>query len=295
MSDSEHVPDYQVTEIPESGLSDSGGEEGGSQPSGDGGGNWKAVLVILMLVFAGLGGLAFYASQWKQAVAVREVVIEGTDIVRRSDLSSLLQSYIGKNLQSIDTGELEEKLLGIPYVKGISVARELNGIIRVRVTEREPVARTVYRNKKLIIDAQGMLLPETQRVVSRYPELIRVFGIRRTVQARNGLGQLSVGDSAMVMDLTAALKDSEYAKLLIREIHLEEDGLIFCKVTGSPARFVVGSDGNFKEKLKKFEIFWQKVVSKKGLDAFYSVDLRFRDRVFTRDIDTTGIQRDMAL
>jgi cell division protein FtsQ len=171
----------------------------------------------------------------------------------------------------------------------------LNGIVRVRIDEREPLAQTVYRNRRMVIDTEGVLLPETPGVIARYSGLIRVFGVERTRDAGRGLKKLSAPDSALVMALTGALSQTDYARLLIREIHLEGGRMPFCRAAGSPVRFIVGRDGNFKEKLKKFEIFWQKVVSKKGPDNFHTVDLRFRDRIFTRDSVSPEIQQQLPL
>jgi cell division protein FtsQ len=290
MSDSEHMHD-----VPVSPGAGSGEAHEGFPASPQGRGNWKAVLVVLLAVFIGLAGLAFHASRWKREVVVREVVIEGARIVSRKALSLSLDGYIGKNLQDIDAGALSRKLLRIPYVKSIELNRELNGILRVRVVEREPRALTLFHNRRMVIDSEGVLLPETPAVATRFPGLIWLSGITRTADAGYGLKKLSPADSSLVMDLAAALRQSDYAGLLIREIHVDRGGMTFCKATGSTTRFIVGSDGNFKEKLKKFEIFWQKVVSKKGLDNFHTVDLRFRDRIFTRDSVAPEIQQQLPL
>lgn len=284
MSELEHTPN----------SSDSSGLDAGRNPV-EGGGNWKAVLVVLLAVFAGLAGLAYYAAHWKKEIVVREVVIEGAQIVPARELSLVLNGFVGRNLQKVDADAIRSRLLRIAYVRDVSVSRELNGIIRVRVAEREPLARTVFRNTRMIIDREGVLLPETPAAGAGFPGMIKVFGIYSTRNAGTGLKKLSPGDSALVMELTEALRKSDYAGLLIREIHLENRRMTFCRVAGSPTRFIVGSDGNFKEKLKKFEIFWQKVVSKKGLDNFDTVDLRFRGRIFTRDSVSPEVQQKATL
>ncbi|MBM3163750.1 MAG: FtsQ-type POTRA domain-containing protein [Chlorobi bacterium] len=293
MSDSEYTLEQSG---PEDAGTDAGSGQGGSPgSSGDGRGNWKAVLVVLLVVFSGLAGLATYASRWKKEVVVREVVIEGADIIPRSELFPLLKGSIGTNLQNFDVGKIRGKLLAVPYIREVSLTRELNGIIRVRVVEREPLALTVYRNRPMVIDTEGVLLPETKGGAVRFSGLIRVFGVAHTRDAGNGLKKLSAPDSSLVMALTEALRRTDYARLLIREIHLEGGRMPFCRAAGSQTRFILGSDGNFKEKLKKFEIFWQKVVSKKGPDNFHTVDLRFRDRIFTRDSVAPEIQQQFPL
>lgn len=288
MSELEHTPDSSGSSGP-----DTKGVAG--RNPGEAGGNWKAVLVVLLAVFAGLAGLAYYASRWKKEIVVREVVIEGARIVPAREVSLVLNGFVGRNLQKVDAEAIRSRLLRIAYVRDVSVSRELNGIIRVRVVERVPLARTVFRNARMVIDREGVLLPATPAAVARIPGMITVFGISRTRDAGAGLRKLTPGDSTLLMDLTEALSESDYAGLLIRQIHLQNRPMTFCRAAASPARFIVGSDGNFKEKLKKFEIFWQKVVSKKGLDNFDTVDLRFRDRIFTRDSVSPEVQQEAPL
>jgi cell division protein FtsQ len=111
----------------------------------------------------------------------------------------------------------------------------------------------------------------------------------------NGLQQLDRRDIELIGQFLVALSESEYARLLIREFHLAGNHQDWCIAVPAPTRFIVGNDGNYKEKLKKFEIFWQKVVSKKGFDSYETVDLRFRDRIFTRDPVSPEVPQDVSL
>lgn len=263
---------------------------------GGGGGSWKIVLAVLVVVCAALAALAYYASRWKQEVVVRKVVIEGTEVAPKDDISALLDGSLGKRLDAINVESLRARLLRIPFVREVSLNRELSGILRVRIVEREPLARTTFQGSAMVIDTKGVLLPELRTLGARFPGMIRIYGIGRVFRdTGTGLRKLSAKDSVLVMELTSALRESEYARLLIREIHLEAGELVYCKAAGSPSRFILGSEGNFKEKLKKFEIFWQQVVSKKGLGHFHTVDLRFRDRIFARDSVAPEIQQQTPL
>ncbi len=299
MSDSEYTRSPFEDCSGKAGAPESGGSDcdnaGGSRMQPEGAGSWKALLVILLSVFAGLAGLAYYASHWKKEIVVREVVIEGARVIPRSELVSELNGFVGRNLQDIDVSELRERLLGIPYLRKVSVSRELNGILRVRVAEREPIALTLFMGNRMVIDDEGLLLPETREVTALFPDLIRISGITHASDYGGVVKKLTVRDSTQIRDLIGALRLSEYAGLLINEIHLDAGGMTYCRAKGSPTRFILGSEGNFKEKLKKFEIFWQKVVSKKGLDHFDAVDLRFRDRVFTRGYESPDIQQEVSL
>ncbi|NHQ59643.1 FtsQ-type POTRA domain-containing protein [Chlorobium sp. BLA1] len=246
-------------------------------------GNWKVLLFVMVIVLSALFALAQYASHWKKEVVVREVVIDGLSILSRSELAANLKGYQGKNLQQLDAAEIRKRVVASPYVKDAVISKELNGIVRIRILERVPVAMTVIGGRVMAIDREGYLLPARAGLFGQVPKLLEVRGISRLRTARNGLQQLDIRDSYLLQQFLDALASTDYAPLLVREFHLEENNHSSFVAVQAPTRFIVGNDGNFKEKLKKFEIFWQKVVSIKGFGTFETVDLRFRDRIFTRD------------
>ncbi|NTW68448.1 MAG: FtsQ-type POTRA domain-containing protein [Chlorobiaceae bacterium] len=246
-------------------------------------GNWKALLLVILIVFSSLLVLAYYASNWKKEVVVRDVVVDGVSIVSSSDLSASLKGYRGKKLQDVDAEVIRKRVVALPYVRDAVVTRELNGIVRIKVIERVPVALTVLGGRVMAIDREGFLLPGKMIFLAREPKLLDVRGISRLKVAGNGLQQLESRDLYLLQQFLDALSVSDYAPLLVREFHFAENNLSSFIAVQAPTRFIVGNDGNFKEKLKKFEIFWQKVVSVKGFGTFETVDLRFRERIFTRD------------
>lgn len=246
-------------------------------------GSRKVLAFFILIVLAVLVALANYASKWKKEILVREFVVDGVSIVSGSDLTASLKGYRGKHLQELESEEVKKRIMAFPYVKDAVISKELNGIVRINVIERVPVALTVIGGRIMAIDRDGFLLPGKESFSAWVPKLLEVRGISRMKVAGNGLAQLDQRDLSMLLQFLDALSQSEYATLLIREFRLADNNQTFCIAVQAPTRFIVGNDGNFKEKLKKFEIFWQKVVSKKGFGTFDTVDLRFRDRIFTRD------------
>jgi len=258
-------------------------------------GSWKALFFIVLVVIAGLAVLADYAAHWKNEVVVRKFIVEGGSIVDGRELSSRLNIYRGRNLQQLDAEELKDRVIVFPYVRDVLISKELNGVVRVRIVEREPVALTIIDSRIIAIDREGFLFPGRKEFSRRIPKLLKVSGISRLKAAGNGLQQLDMRDADLLRHFLEALSLTDYASLIIRELHLEPDNMTYCIAARSPTRFIVGNDGNFKEKLKKFEIFWQKVVSKKGIGTYEIVDLRFRSRVFTREPASAVVPKDVSL
>ncbi|MBZ4220379.1 MAG: FtsQ-type POTRA domain-containing protein [Chlorobium sp.] len=253
-------------------------------------------LFIFLMVLAALIALASYASRWKKGVLVRGFVVDNISLISERDIVSRVSDFKGRNMEKLDTKELKKRISMIPYLRDAEISKELNGIVRVRVFEREPVAVTLIDGQMMVIDREGfLLLNKTESVTRQGSPLIKISGITRLQVAANGLPQLEKRDVDLIRQFLDALSKTDYASLLIGEFHLEGNNMAWCVTAQSPTRFIIGNDGNYKEKLKKFEIFWKKVVSKKGFDFYETVDLRFRDRIFTKDTLSPKVPQDVSL
>ncbi|NTV06077.1 MAG: FtsQ-type POTRA domain-containing protein [Chlorobiaceae bacterium] len=273
-------------------LGGDGEEKGYTAPTVTGNLFLRGFIFLMLLVV--LVVLAFYASHWKKEVSVRDFVVEGASIVSTKDLLSCMTALKGSNMQKLDSKELKKRIMLIPYLRDVEISKEMNGIIRVKVFEREPVAGTVIAGRNMLIDREGFLLPGKKELTERFPELLEITGITRLKVAGNGLQQLDRRDVELIRQFLEALSETNYASLLIRKLHLASNNATYCISVQAPTRFIIGNEGNFKEKLKKFEIFWQKVVSKKGFSSYETVDLRFRDRVFTRDSVSSEVPQSIS-
>ncbi|MBC8523857.1 MAG: FtsQ-type POTRA domain-containing protein [Chlorobium phaeobacteroides] len=247
----------------------------GTDRSGPG---WKAIALIMLIMLVGLFALGLYAQQWKKSVWVREVVFSGNHLLSGDELKRKTEGLVGKNIGDVDSKALSEELMTLPYVRRADVAEELNGIIRISLKERLPMARLVRGEKVQVIDTEGYILP--WRDHSSVSSLLRVTGLKTSKAEASQLSKARERSFTVLREVIDAVKSTEYARLLVRDIVLSQKNTTYFSVAGSPTRFIVGNDGDYKEKLKKFEIFWQKVVSKKGLDGYATVDLRFAGKVF---------------
>ena len=237
------------------------------------------MMTFAALLLAAVAALSWYATQWKRQVAVTRVVISGASLIPSAAVEKRLKRFQGQNLDEVSINAVRRALVTEPWIEKMQIGKELNGILRVRIEERRPAALLVSEGRNQIIDTTGNLLP-AKEVAERF-RLVTVHGARPAgpVMA-GGVRRLNDSDRELLFDLLEAFDKSAYVRMMVSEIHLTRDNQTWFAVAGSPMRFVVGNDGNFKEKLKKFEIFWQKVVAKKGIDCYESVDLRFRERVF---------------
>ncbi|HHE32363.1 MAG TPA: FtsQ-type POTRA domain-containing protein [Chlorobaculum parvum] len=241
------------------------------------------VATLTALLLMAVTALAWYATQWKEGVTVEQVVVTGANLIELSALEERLHRFRNRPLEEVDIDEVRRALASEPWIRSMAVSKELNGILRVTLEERQPAALLVEGEREMMIDTDGVVLPD-DGISARFNRLVKVSGAGRLEwTSTSGRKRLNEADRRILFPLLEAFSATQHARLLLSEIHLEPDNRTWFSVAGSSIRFVVGNAGNFKEKLKKFEIFWQQVVAKKGIDCYESVDLRFRDRVFASE------------
>ncbi len=260
------------------------------EPRGDGSASmrWQLVVLFLLVVVALLAGLGVSAQFWKKGVLVRDVIVSGNRMLSPEDLEQLTEGVIGSPIEKVDENGLAGRIEALPYIRKAEVRREMNGIVRIIVEERSPLALLMKGPKVLVMDTHGYILPYSD-LISR-TKLFQVHGVK-TGFAESRREKADEEDLGIVREMIEALEASEYAQLLVRDIFLERKNGTYFSVAGTPTVFLVGNDGSYKEKLKKFEIFWQKVLAKKGLDGFEKVDLRFADNVYAVELGSRSLDR----
>jgi cell division protein FtsQ len=258
--------------------------------SGTAGPRWRFIAPVLFVLSTMLLGLGIYAQHWKRSLWVRDIVICGNSLLDAGELREKAEGLLGRDLDDVDDAALTKRYTELPYIRRVGIEKEMNGIVRVTVEERVPMVKVVNGEKVQVIDTEGYILPYRDLPLSS-SRLLQVTGMKTRHDEGTHLEKADEKHFAVLKEMIEALAVSEYARLLIRDVYLEGGSGAYFSVADSPTRFIVGNDGDYKEKLKKFEIFWQKVVEKMGLDGYEKVDLRFDKRVFAVESGRRSSQR----
>ena len=96
------------------------------------------VFVLFLLVAA---GVLFLWLRSSDVFAVRTVTATATERVAQEDVSRITTEALGSSLLRLSTGDLEEALRALPYVRSAEVYREFPNTLDVRLDEYEPAAR----------------------------------------------------------------------------------------------------------------------------------------------------------
>ena len=123
--------------------------------------NMQRLLIALRnvaLVSAVVGG-AVWVWQHTQSdarFAVRTIQVDGVVHTPRAALDIATERYKGLNLFKIDIDRVQRDLGGLGWVSRIDIEKKLPDTLRIKITERKPVALVRAAEKLLYVDEQGV-------------------------------------------------------------------------------------------------------------------------------------------
>jgi cell division septal protein FtsQ len=94
--------------------------------------------VAAILVVAAVS--AYRHTQSNARFAVRSVEIEGAVHTPRGAIDRVTRRYVGLNLFQIDIARVQNDLGGLGWVQRIDIEKKLPDLLRIKITERSPVA-----------------------------------------------------------------------------------------------------------------------------------------------------------
>jgi cell division protein FtsQ len=150
----------------------------------------------------------------REGLVVGEVLTEGATNTDRRTLLRALAQYKDQNILAVDLGEIRDRLSRLPWIREVSVARELPRTIRIRLVEHEPAARWHDGRRQVLVSKTGMVIPVPS--TPRFAKLPLLWGKGAPERAKEIL--------AILASEPALLSRLSYAEL-VRErrwnIHLE--------------------------------------------------------------------------
>ncbi|MCA0296897.1 MAG: FtsQ-type POTRA domain-containing protein [Actinobacteria bacterium] len=171
---------------------------------------WLGVALVLALVAAGVYLVAF-----SPVLATRTVTVSGVHLLSKAEVLDAASVGIGTPLARLDTGEVADRVAGLPPVAGVTVTRDWPGTVRIAVTEREPRLAIPAGGGYLVADANGVVF---EAVAARPSGLITVDADPAQQQVLVDVGTvfsaLSPQTQAKVSRLAAPSRDGIELRLL---------------------------------------------------------------------------------
>ena len=151
---------------------------------------------VVLAAAAVVGAIwAYRHTQSNERFAVRTIEIDGAVHTSRRALDLATQRYVGLNLFQIDIARVQRDLGGLGWVRRIDIEKKLPDTLRIKISEREPVALVRTGERLLYVDEEGVGFAELHPSVGDDDlplisdafgaELVRTVTLLRDLRARD--------------------------------------------------------------------------------------------------------------
>ena len=246
---------------------------------------WKRLLVGFAWIIC-LGGLIVLMSfiGVKKANLVCTAVkvnIPGSQyFIDKQEVDQILQTsshtLIGRKLESIDIQDLENKLKANPFIEFAKVYTEMDGVLRVEVSQRQPILRVMnHYDMDFYVDQHGLKIPLspnfTARVIVANGFIDELF-----TNHVDSLHTRIAKDLFLTADFIRkdSLWDAQIAQLYVNKDHEIE---LIPRVGNQ--RILIGNADSLQTKFTNLLAFYKEVLPKVGWDKYRMINVKYSGQV----------------
>ncbi|MFT5926140.1 MAG: cell division protein FtsQ [Rubritalea sp.] len=225
----------------------------------------KLVLVTLLVI-----SLYAFASNRYKLRKLKAVSITFTDysdpFISEKNVNKLLiqNNDTVKNLiiENLDLNSSEMRLLGNAMIREAEVSVSLDGLLKVVVQPRKPIAR-IMGNTNAYLDQDNLIMPLSKEHTVNVP---LVFGYHKKVQDKT-------------FELINFIKSDELLKASFTQVEFDKREEVTLLVRAFNFKVKLGRVERLEHKMINYKAFIAKMQKDKSLDAIKTIDLRFDNQV----------------
>lgn len=254
---------------------------------------WKRLLTGSAWVIC-LGGLVVLMSfiEAKKASVVCTAVkvnIPGSQyFIDKQEVDQILQTsshtLIGRKLENINIQELENKLRANPFIEFAKVYTEMDGILRVEVSQRQPILRVMnHYDMDFYIDQHGLKIPLSSNFTARV--LVANGYIEELFT--NHVDSLHTHLAKDLYKTADFIRKDSLWDAQIAQIYVNSDREIELIPRVGSQRILIGNADSLNVKLKNLVAFYKQVLPQVGWDKYSKINIKYTNQVI-------GIKNEMT-
>ena len=205
----------------------------------------------------------------------------GNFFVLEEDILDLIgsDSAIGTHLTADAMSQMEGRLLTHDFINSAEVYSDLTGRLMVDVSQKEPIARIV-RSKEpdAYVSSTGEILPVSNKFTAR---VLLITGKHAGSLINTQLSE-DLADQKMaseVIELARYIYEREFWKAQIAQIDIDVNGDIVMYPQVGKQRIEFGTPDNLSSKFARMELFYKKILPKKGWNSYKRVSVKYTDQI----------------
>ncbi|MDP9078371.1 MAG: cell division protein FtsQ [Bacteroidota bacterium] len=246
---------------------------------------WKPLLISLAWItcFGGLVVLMSFINQKKDEVVCKDVkiYIPGNQyFIDRDEVDNILQvnshALIGRRMADINIHELENKLKSNPFIEFAKVYTDMDGVINVEISQRQPILRVMNRfDQDFYVDQHGLKIPLsgnfTARVIVANGYIDEAFA--------NHVDSLHTPMAAALFKTADYIRKDSLWDAQIAQIYVNKDHEIELIPRVGNNRILLGTADSLDSKFHNLLVFYKKALPLVGWDAYKVINIKYANQV----------------
>jgi cell division protein FtsQ len=250
--------------------------------------NWKAIGIGFLWVIS-LSGLIVLMSfiehekSAQQCTDVKVYIPGNQTFVNRQEIDRILWSVggqlKGKDLTTINTQNLEDAIKLNAFIRTAKVYADMNGVIRVRIEQREPVLRVInIKNQDFYIDQDGMKIPVSPNFTAQV--LVANGNITEDLESKvRGLRTPMAKD---LFKLAKFIQQDTLWSEQIEQIYVNANSEIQLVPRVGDHQIIIGDADSLERKFKNLLLFYKKAMPKVGWNTYKTINVKYLNQIICK-------------
>jgi cell division protein FtsQ len=246
---------------------------------------WKPLLISLawIISFGGLIGLMSFIDTKKSEVLCKDVkiYIPGNQyFIDREEVDNILQvnsrALIGRRMEDININGLENKLKANPFIEFAKVYTDMDGVINVEISQRQPILRLMNRfDQDFYVDQHGLKIPLSANFTAR---VIVANGYIDEAFA-NQVDSLHTKLAADLFKTADYIRKDSLWDAQIAQIYVNKEHEIELIPRVGNNRILLGNADSLDSKFHNLLVFYKKALPLVGWDAYKVINIKYANQV----------------
>jgi len=246
---------------------------------------WKHILIgsVWTICLGGLVVLMSFIEVKKAGVFCKQVkiYIPGNQyFIDKEEVDNILKVHkhqlVGRNMESTNLHLLEQKLRANPFIEAAKVYADMDGIIRVEISQRQPVLRVMNRfDQDFYIDQNGLKIPLssnfTARVIAANGYIEEVFG--------NKVDTLHTQMAKEILKTADFINRDSLWSAQIAQIYVTQDHQIELVPRVGNNRILLGNADSLEAKFANLLTFYKKAMPQVGWNRYKTLNIKYANQV----------------
>jgi len=246
---------------------------------------WRHILIgfVWVTVLSGIVVLMSFIEIKKSEVICKDVkvYIPGNQyFIDKDEVDNILEvksnALIGHKLDDINIHALENKLKANPFIEFAKVYADMDGVIQVEISQRQPIMRVVNKfDQDFYIDQHGLKIPLSQNFTAKV--LVATGNIDELFS--NRVDSLHT-DLAKDLYKTADFirKDSLWSAQIVQVFVNDNHEMELIPRVGNQ-RILLGNADSLKTKFANLLVFYKQALPKVGEDVYKIINIKYANQV----------------